>query len=531
LRELVGREVTPGAGPEVIISPPELTWTLAIGDVVVTASPLSLVDVTTAAGTRVDVVRTSPESSVVVMATSTLSLAELIKAEVVIGTTLPPSSVDEMTMGINTPVCVAPAELSSLSSLLSPVSTALVIAGGVLTIVLPDSSVVVSGGGWDAWDVEDATKDVVLVLPDSSVVVTGTVVPSLALDPVEEDVNSCSSLEDSTLDVTEEAPEDVMVEVLSVALAVLLPPVEASEDVSSAEVSLAVSEAALDLEVSSSLVVVLVGDCWPVVLSGCSVEVVSISLVEVGSADVSRWVVDSSRVLDSSRVVLRAVVEGVGVSVSDGVGDVELSPCEVVLSTSEVATEAAVVDDWPCVDSSSEEVTVVTLTAVVVESVTITAPVVVVPLLLSSWRRRSSAFTIESSRAISASLVASTGLSWCTAFMASWWSSNTPSRYLGPSLLSAARKDSLGTSCTSAWKSAGCAKPVDAKGRASRRMDRNEGMVPSWIQAARDEEEEEEEEWKTVLAGSNAHEREIVESSFADLWHAGVSESQASKAS
>jgi len=104
LRELVGREVTPGAGPEVIISPPELTCTLAIGEVVVTASPLSLVDVTIAAGTRVEVVRTSPESSVVVMATSTLSLAELMNAEVVIGTTLPPSSVDEMTIGINTPV-------------------------------------------------------------------------------------------------------------------------------------------------------------------------------------------------------------------------------------------------------------------------------------------------------------------------------------------------------------------------------------------------------------------------------------------
>jgi len=110
--------------------------------------------------------------------------------------------------------------------------------------------------------VEVASNDVVLVLPDSSVVVMGTVVASLALDPIEEDVNACSSLEDSTLDsaldVTE-APEDAMVEVLSVALAVLLPPVEAS-DVSSAEVSLAVSEAALDLEVSSSLVVVLEGD-------------------------------------------------------------------------------------------------------------------------------------------------------------------------------------------------------------------------------------------------------------------------------
>jgi hypothetical protein len=87
------------------------------------------------------------------------------------------------------------------------------------------------------------------------------------------------------------------------------------------------------------------------------VEVVSVSLVEeVGSADVALWVVDSwlvadsspvvdsSRVLDSSLVVLRAVVEGAGVSVSDGVGDVELSPCEVVLSTSEVVAEALVDD-------------------------------------------------------------------------------------------------------------------------------------------------------------------------------------------
>jgi hypothetical protein len=64
----------------------------------------------------------------------------------------------------------------------------------------------------------------------------------------------------------------------------------------------------------------------------------------------SSWVVDSSRVLDSSwelgasLVVLRAVVEGVGVSVSDGVGELELSPCEVVLSTSEVVAEALVDD-------------------------------------------------------------------------------------------------------------------------------------------------------------------------------------------
>jgi hypothetical protein len=50
-------------------------------------------------------------------------------------------------------------------------------AGGVETIVLPEPSVVVSGGGLEASVVEDATKDVVLVLPESSVVVTATVVP------------------------------------------------------------------------------------------------------------------------------------------------------------------------------------------------------------------------------------------------------------------------------------------------------------------------------------------------------------------
>jgi hypothetical protein len=50
-------------------------------------------------------------------------------------------------------------------------------AGGVETIVLPEPSVVVSGGGLEASVVEDATNEVVLVLPESSVVVTATVVP------------------------------------------------------------------------------------------------------------------------------------------------------------------------------------------------------------------------------------------------------------------------------------------------------------------------------------------------------------------
>ena len=55
------------------------------------------------------------------------------------------------------------------------------------------------------------------------------------------------------------------------------------------------------------------------------------SSVEVGSAEVSSAVV----------VVLRAVVEGV----AEGVEEVELSPCELVLSSSEVAVVETAVDD------------------------------------------------------------------------------------------------------------------------------------------------------------------------------------------
>jgi hypothetical protein len=181
----------PGAGADVIMSPAVLTWTLARGEVVVTTSPLELVEVTTAAATRVEEVKVLPLSSVDVTATSTLSLAEVMNADVVTATIDPPSSVDEMTTGTSTPVCApAVAEVSTPLLLLLPVSTALVIAGGVLTIVLPDSSVVVTGGGLDASVVEDATRDVVLMLPESSVVVMATVVPPFSLDPVEEDVNS-----------------------------------------------------------------------------------------------------------------------------------------------------------------------------------------------------------------------------------------------------------------------------------------------------------------------------------------------------
>jgi hypothetical protein len=59
--------------------------------------------------------------------------------------------------------------------------------------------------------------------------------------------------------------------------------------------------------------------------------VLSGSSVEVGSAEVSSAVV----------VVLRAVVEGV----AEGVEEVELSPCELVLSSSEVAVVETAVDD------------------------------------------------------------------------------------------------------------------------------------------------------------------------------------------
>jgi hypothetical protein len=68
--------------------------------------------------------------------------------------------------------------------------------------------------------------------------------------------------------------------------------------------------------------------------------VLSRSSVEVGSAE------DSSSVVVCAAVVRRLVVEGVGVSVADGVGDVELSPCEVVLSSSssELVGDAVVED-------------------------------------------------------------------------------------------------------------------------------------------------------------------------------------------
>ena len=119
--------------------PPGPTRTLARGEVVVTTSPRSLVEVTIAAATRVEVVNVLPWALVVVSGTSTLSLAEVMNADVVTATTLPPDCVEETTIGTRTPVSVVAED--------PPVTTLLVIAGGVLTTVLPASFVVVTGGG------------------------------------------------------------------------------------------------------------------------------------------------------------------------------------------------------------------------------------------------------------------------------------------------------------------------------------------------------------------------------------------------
>jgi hypothetical protein len=161
------------------------------------------------------------------------------------------------------------------------------------------------------------------------------------------------------------------------------------------------------------------------------------------------------------------------------------------------------------------------LTAVVVESVTMIALVVAVPLLLeSSWRLRNSTLTSESCRAISASFSASSGLSWCTALMAPWWSSKTPSRYLGRSFSSAARKDSLGTSLTKSWKSVACAKPAEANGRASRRSERKEGIVLASRAASRQLEKR---RIESVASKSDAHHREQKLGVVAGLSHGRVS--------
>lgn len=99
--------------------------------------------------------------SVVVRRTATEVGAVDSKTFVLATTTLPAESVDEMAIGTNTPVCVVGVEAAS----------------GVLTIVLPDRSVVVTGAGVLATVVEaSVTTDEVIMLPEPLVVVTGMVV-------------------------------------------------------------------------------------------------------------------------------------------------------------------------------------------------------------------------------------------------------------------------------------------------------------------------------------------------------------------
>ena len=200
-----------------------------------TAEPWALVEVMTAAPTRVDVVKVLPWALVVVIGISTLSLAAVTKAEVVTGTSLPSAFVVEITIGTRTPERV----LGAGSTL---VTISLVIAAGVLTTVLPPLSVVVTGSGVSTFIVEDATSKVEDESAElSGLVVAGgvVVVPSL-LDPIE-DVNPWSLEEESTPEVkevsSEEDPEEedsratVLLGVI-VKTAVLLPPAEKTTVVS-----------------------------------------------------------------------------------------------------------------------------------------------------------------------------------------------------------------------------------------------------------------------------------------------------------
>jgi len=202
---------------------------------VTTAEPWALVEVMTAAPTRVDVVKVLPWALVVVIGISTLSLAAVTKAEVVTGTSLPSAFVVEITIGTRTPERV----LGAGSTL---VTISLVIAAGVLTTVLPPLSVVVTGSGVSTFIVEDATSKVEDESAElSGLVVAGgvVVVPSL-LDPIE-DVNPWSLEEESTPEVkevsSEEDPEEedsratVLLGVI-VKTAVLLPPAEKTTVVS-----------------------------------------------------------------------------------------------------------------------------------------------------------------------------------------------------------------------------------------------------------------------------------------------------------
>jgi hypothetical protein len=543
---------------------------------VVTALPLLSVVVTIAAGTRVDVVNVLPWAFVVGKGTSTLSLADVANAEVVNWITLPSDAVEDSTTGTRTPVSVVatadvvrwitlPSEAVEDNTIgtrdvadaeVRPVTTALVIAAGVLTTVLPALSVVVTGGGWEASIVEEATSDVVIELPALSVVVMATVVPPPLLETIE-DVKLWSLEEMSAPDVKEAAPDDWALEEPALEPAVLppgkvvvpaaddttvlpfgrvvvvpgtddtavLPPdrtavVPAADDPAACEETTAVDSpevASAWLETGSSLSeVLLTGDVWPwLVLSGWFVEPAP---VEPALVVVPRAVVLSGVVLSAVALLRGAVdvVTGVTIVVPSWVSvleitvvsgteaeDAEDTTLTIVVEASLVAAAVVVVDDWPSevlgavlaavlgavlgVVLGSEitvlETSVTIDTAVVVGSVTTTALVDVTRLVVAAsvalvfCRLRRSAFSTTSCFAMSTSRVASAGLSWCTAYIASWWSSKTPSRYLGWSWFSAARNDSLGTSLTSSWNSCACARTRKARGKPRRRIDRRESIL------------------------------------------------------
>lgn len=128
----------------------------------------------TTAGAEVEVVMVCPRLLIVVMATSTLTDADDSKTDVVSATTLPAESVVENTRGTRTPVAVA-AERVPLE-----------MARGVLTIVDPAESVVVTGAGVEAAIADDATTEETIVLPALLVVVIGIVVGAIE-DPSSEE--------------------------------------------------------------------------------------------------------------------------------------------------------------------------------------------------------------------------------------------------------------------------------------------------------------------------------------------------------
>lgn len=92
-------DVAPGAAADVMMWPPALTLTLAIGEVVVIDLPWALVVVMIAPATSEDVVIFEPCALVVVIGISTLAEAEATNASVLTAETLPSASVEESTTG------------------------------------------------------------------------------------------------------------------------------------------------------------------------------------------------------------------------------------------------------------------------------------------------------------------------------------------------------------------------------------------------------------------------------------------------